>query len=73
MFKNGYQYGSEISDDLSQMLPIQYHLQRQLAVFEECAAIQDRTKREACCDKNVEDEGGRDFCYKELKPDKEKF
>ena len=55
------------------MLPIQYHLQRQLAVFEECASINDRTEREACCDKNVDNEGGREFCYKELNPDKDKF
>ena len=47
--------------------------ERQLALFEECSVIQNRTEREACCDKKVESAGGRDFCYNEITHDEDKF
>ena len=57
---------------LSQSMAVQQSIMdpnqhsRHLALYPECAVIQEATDRYACCDLAVSSPSGRDFCYNEI-------
>ena len=39
---------------------------RNLALYPECAALQEQTHRMTCCDTKVKSTAGREFCYNDV-------
>ena len=60
-----------VSASLSEHLD--HHRRNLAALYPECAALQDLTERQACCDERVLSKAGREFCYSQVERDANQF
>lgn len=58
---------------VSQSLSTNGHLLRNLAIYPQCAVIQEDLKRFECCDIYVQSQAGRDFCYSDIIHEQDAF